>query len=370
MDPGLDEAFPDGHAYAAITMAFDAWRGLPRVPDLMLVSGVPEKPGHHGNQPTNGIYLVQDWQSEPDQLAITVVTYSKNTGRVLDADILVNGNADIRLLDEAEELQASDYDLGAILAHEAGHSLGLDESEADPKATMWPRVSPGEMHQRTISEDDEEGVIANYAGRIPEAVAGCGQASVLGRPARNRSTLLGALAVLALALLASRSLARRFAFERRTLAFGLGAALIAAPGTGEAPAAERDAQQLRVAVQSEGDAPARARVARAFGPTASLRSLARGHARKVGATFQDGVIMTEHAVRDSEGREHALKVPGGEVGDIVQHWNHTAAGPADGAEVVIETGATKDAAARWAYYRDGLVYGGSLGHGPAIRVAR
>src|SRR5262245_50133352 len=103
LSSGLADAMPNGEAFAATTMAFEAWRGLPRVPDLMLVSGEPAAMGHHEGGPTNGVYLVRDWQSAPDQLAITVVTYSKSTGRVLDADILVNANADIQLLDEGEQ---------------------------------------------------------------------------------------------------------------------------------------------------------------------------------------------------------------------------------------------------------------------------
>jgi hypothetical protein len=37
-----------------------------------------------------------------------------------------------------------------------GHVLGLDESPNDQSATMWPYIRGGEVHQRTLSEDDRE----------------------------------------------------------------------------------------------------------------------------------------------------------------------------------------------------------------------
>lgn len=442
LHPTLEDAMPDGHAYAAVTMAFEAWRGLPRVPDLLLVSGMPEDAGHHHQKgPTNGIYLVREWEGEPDQLAITVVTYSKSTGRVLDADILVNANAQIELLDETVPSEMPQYDLGAILTHEAGHSLGLDESETHREATMWPRVSPGETHQRTLSHDDEEGAIANYAGHIPEVAAGCGQASVLGRPSQRGPALLLGLAMLLLCLGFARSALRR-GLSRRTMAFGLGTLLVAVPGTGDAPedaeqqivaqlaelessAGERAeallaraahderasvrlgavrtlervgapeqralaarlaedgdpsvAQAARRAMplllarvpaqwQSEASPAARARIARAFGPEASMRALVRGRAATRAAGWQDGFIVTEHVVRDASGKEHSLKRRGGSVGDVTQRLLHTEAGPVDGAEVIVD--ASEHGAKRWAYHHDGYVFGGSLGQGPAIRLSR
>src|SRR5689334_14535168 len=184
MDPELEALLPQAQIPAATGMAFDAWRGLPRVPDLVLRPGTPMTPGHHDGGPSNGMYLIHDWQGKPDQLAVTVVTYSGDTGRVLDADILVNANAAYGLLDESTP-DNQRYDIGAILTPEAGHSLGLDESRFHPEATMWPSVNLGDTHQRTLADDDENGVIANYESQAPLPVAGCGNASVTGRPAQR-----------------------------------------------------------------------------------------------------------------------------------------------------------------------------------------
>jgi hypothetical protein len=384
MEPELEAFMPAGSAFGAVSMGFEAWRGLPRVPDLVLQPGRPEKAGHHGGErATNGIYLVRDWQGEPDQLAITVVTYNRSTGEIFDADILVNANASYQLLDEGAAADVSHYDLGAILTHEAGHSLGLDESDTHPEATMWPLVSPGETHQRTLSEDDEQGVITNYAGSVPDAALGCGPSSVLGRPGKKSDALLSALFVLAAGLWLARTV-RRQNLARRTLAFGLGSVLIVAPGVGSAPAAGDEhadhavataaaghAHGPRAAVPSawlaESDPAARVRIARAFGPAAATSRLVRGRIAGRAAAWQDGFIVTQHAVRDASGAEHEFELRGGTVGELSQRWIHDAPLPADGAEVVL--GRDEHGRTGWAHYEGGLIFGGSLGHGPAIRIA-
>jgi hypothetical protein len=74
----------------------------------------------------------------------------------------------------------SQHDLGAVLTHEMGHVLGLDESPDDEHATMWPYIRAGEVHQRTLADDDEHGVMEAYSGALPSEAMGCGQASVVG----------------------------------------------------------------------------------------------------------------------------------------------------------------------------------------------
>ncbi|HMI93570.1 MAG TPA: matrixin family metalloprotease [Polyangiales bacterium] len=375
MDPELVAVLPDGDIMAATNMAFDAWRGLPRVPDLMLRPGLPETPGHHDDGPTNGLYLIRDWQGKPDQLAVTVVTYSGDTGRVLDADILVNANAAYALLDEAAPA-TTHYDIGAILTHEAGHSLGLDESFMHAEATMWPSVNLGDTHQRTISEDDEQGVIMNYSGTMPLPVAGCGKASVLGRSSHQGGQVLWiGLAVLAAGLWFSRRALR--SVPRPALAFGLTGLVLAAP----VPASEDNgiegyavhgehAERMRTPAQwiSSSTVEARARLEHLLGPDAAKALLVHGTARVMGASMQNGLITTQHSVRDSAGNEHRFGTLGGEVDGIGQLVSDSEPGPVDGEEIVLGTSA--HGGTPWAYHRDGLVFGGWLGEGPAIRLER
>src|SRR5262245_3991259 len=100
MDAEYEGYLDPGDSFAALEMGFEAWRGLPRVPDLIVRSGRPAGLGHHDGHPTNGIYLLRDWPYEKEKLAVTIVTYEMDTGRLLDADIVVNGQAAFALLDE------------------------------------------------------------------------------------------------------------------------------------------------------------------------------------------------------------------------------------------------------------------------------
>jgi hypothetical protein len=180
IDPKLEQALGRDHVRSALSMATDAWRGLPGVPAISLSDEAA--PGYRLAERTNGIYFMKPWPFPKEQLAVTVSTYASN-GRMIGADILVNGETDYGLLADGEDHAGMrQHDLGAVLTHEMGHVLGLDESPDDESATMWPYIRAGEVHQRTLSDDDEQGVIEAYAGAAPTETMGCGQASVVGAP--------------------------------------------------------------------------------------------------------------------------------------------------------------------------------------------
>jgi hypothetical protein len=178
VDPKLEALFGSDDVHAALAMAADAWRGLPGVPQIV-VSDEPA-PGYRQLERTNGIYVMDPWPFPKEQLAVTVSTYATN-GRMIGADILVNPETQYALLvDGHDHAGMRQHDLAAVLTHEMGHVLGLDESPDDETATMWPYIRAGEVHQRTLAEDDEQGVIEAYAGAAPADAMGCGQASVVG----------------------------------------------------------------------------------------------------------------------------------------------------------------------------------------------
>jgi predicted Zn-dependent protease len=179
VDPKLEALMGKQQVRAALAMASDAWRGLPGVPEITVSDEAA--PGYTLSKRTNGVYLMEPWPFPKDQLAVTVSTYATN-GRMIGADVLINGDVQYALLhDGADRPEMSQHDLGAVLTHELGHVLGLDESPDDESATMWPYIRAGEVHQRTLSDDDEQGVIEAYAGAAPlGAAVGCGQASVAG----------------------------------------------------------------------------------------------------------------------------------------------------------------------------------------------
>jgi MYXO-CTERM domain-containing protein len=156
---------------AAATMASDSWRGFPGVPDIEIEKGAP--PAYDANHRGDAIYLLHDWPFEANQLAVTLVTFEQN-GEVLGVDVLVNADKSFALLAEPNAAATDHYDLAAVFTHELGHVLGLDESFDHPEATMWPQIRMGEFHQRVLSDDDEEGVIAVYEAPMPKQVEqGC-----------------------------------------------------------------------------------------------------------------------------------------------------------------------------------------------------
>ncbi len=141
----------------SLVMATDAWRGIHGAPDVVIQGGAPAEP-----DPTdriNSVHVMDPWPSElPEYLAVTVSTYDL-AGRLLDTDILINGEMPYGVLDERDP--ANRFDLPSVLTHEIGHVLGLDESNV-PEATMYGFLRRGQVHQRTLHEDDELGMRALY----------------------------------------------------------------------------------------------------------------------------------------------------------------------------------------------------------------
>ena len=367
LDAGFETMLANGAAPDALEIALDAWRGLPGVPDFQVKPGQPAEPGHHGDHATNGVYLLQHWPYAPDKLAITVVTYELDTGRLLDADVLVNPDAHFELIDEGAASDANAYDLAAVLSHEAGHVLGLGESEDDREATMWPYARMGETHQRTLSDDDEAGVIEAYRGPAPPPVMGCGQASVMrGKRVAPPAwlVLLGVLMAFTALRLSRASLPRRNA----TAAFGLGVLLVAGGvPTGEAdeahdahgPLSHVDAHHHHTTLVSDLSDAER------FEDLLGHGEARIGTLERVAARAEQGAIVTDYVVRDARG-EHRFTLPGGEldgVGQIVGHGEL----PQAGVELLVVEDADAPST-RWAYHSEGRVWGGWLGDGPALEL--
>ena len=203
VDPKLAALLGSTQVHSALSMASDAWR-LPGVPQIVVTDEAA--PGYQAGKRTNGVYLMDPWPFPKDQLAVTVSTYATN-GRMIGADVLINADVQYALLAEGgDHPDMPQHDLGAVLTHEFGHVLGLDESPDDEGATMWPYIRAGEVHQRTLSDDDEQGVIEAYAGIAPAAAAvGCGQASVVGAQPVSAAAWAWPLAIVGLAAWRRRS---------------------------------------------------------------------------------------------------------------------------------------------------------------------
>lgn len=210
VDPQLEEFFGKHEVRTSLSIATEAWRGMTNVPDVV----ISDKPasGYQSHARSNGIYLMHPWLFAKEQLAVTVSTYDLD-GRMIGADILINGESDYAFLPDGEDVPGmTHHDIAAVLTHEMGHVLGLDESPDEPAATMYPYIRGGEVHQRTLEEDDTLGIEAAYKGMTFDAAskAGCTQASVLGaRPSESAVQWSGLL--IAAAWIGRRSVSRRIA---------------------------------------------------------------------------------------------------------------------------------------------------------------
>jgi hypothetical protein len=188
LDPALEQMLNAGEIRSAVVMASEAWRGFGKTPDITIEAGKP--PAYDPSNRGNGIYLLPKWPFDSRQLAVTVVTFSSE-GEVLGVDVLVNGEKPFALFTEGQQAMYTErYDIAAVLTHEFGHVLGLDESYEHPEATMYPQIRQGETHQRMISADDQQGVMEIYSTEMAPPKVGC----AVSAPGSSQSgTLVGML---------------------------------------------------------------------------------------------------------------------------------------------------------------------------------
>jgi len=131
--------------------------------------------------------------------------YDDASGAIVDSDIVINGVHAFAVLDASahpasdaspiatdgsssddDSTRSSPFDLGHVVSHEVGHTLGLADETDDHASLMYAFTMPGDASIRTPSNDDIDGVDALYAtaGSAPSSRGGCGQSSVAG--ARTR----------------------------------------------------------------------------------------------------------------------------------------------------------------------------------------
>ena len=154
----------------------------------------------------NGVFFMPDGYAPAGRaLAITVLTYDNASGRILDADIIVNGAykfavlgapADVaaqQRLDTGAHPSSTDgithveepststdtvYDLHHVVAHELGHSLGMNDELERKDALMYRYSSPNDASLRAPATDDIEGLAELYSTKLEASGNGCGNATV------------------------------------------------------------------------------------------------------------------------------------------------------------------------------------------------
>ena len=119
------------------------------------------EPEYNSNNPNANVIMFRDddwpYAGANATLALTTITFNFETGEIFDADIEVNSfKTRLSTSDSVVE-----FDLEAIITHEAGHFLGLSHSHITD-STMFVEYEKGDLSFRDLSSDDEAGMCAAY----------------------------------------------------------------------------------------------------------------------------------------------------------------------------------------------------------------
>ncbi len=179
VDDSLEQI--DRNAYEAVVGAVTAWqREESNLPTLVPTRGNVDDIGFRRGQGNKSTirYVPGGASVAKGALGVTIVTSEAATGRIVDADIVLNGEFAFAML-AGEGDTGMPYDLQNVLTHEVGHLLGLPEENDDAEATMYATSRSGEVQKRDLNATDKGAVAKLYeAPPTQDEVAGCGGAMV------------------------------------------------------------------------------------------------------------------------------------------------------------------------------------------------
>jgi hypothetical protein len=222
--------------------AMTSWSGTVGAPDLRVKTDATDAPVKPTFDHKNGIFFMKDGYAPAGRaLAITVLTYDNATGKILDADVVFNGSYKFAVLgDKAQQLDSaklggvspsttdtitheeevtdatSIYDLHHVIAHELGHSLGMNDEMERKDALMYRYTAPNDASMREPAQDDVNGLAELYSSKLEAKGNGCGGATVAPKKptfAASQIAMYAALTLLAFLIVRARKDRRaRFAF--------------------------------------------------------------------------------------------------------------------------------------------------------------
>jgi hypothetical protein len=165
-----------------VAQCFRTWSGDACTDLQFLDSGyASDQPGFDQHNPganKNVIIAVEDpgkinLFSDPNLIALTLTSFSVDSGEIFDADIMLNA-VRFKFVDvtdqKACEAMRMDpqgpYDLRNTLTHEMGHFIGFDH-DPDIHSTMFASAQPCETMKRMLSAADQQGVCTVYPASQP-----------------------------------------------------------------------------------------------------------------------------------------------------------------------------------------------------------
>ncbi len=207
---------------------------------LSAEAGKPQGMGYdfeHPEASTSDVSAPEEWKWNVDAVATTVITLSRSTHQIIEADIAFNvKHTDFAVV--AGDAGSERYDVQNAMTHELGHALGLAHNNL-PKTVMFPSSFPGEIGKRALAADDLDGLRFLYGQTAP----------VSEEPTRGCSTTGSAPFALAALLLGIGARRRRMFVA---LAAAVGALIFVGPVFAAAPAAERVWTVLAVTTHPPG----------------------------------------------------------------------------------------------------------------------
>lgn len=265
---------------AATRESMTSWSGTVGAPELTVEAPNAESPAKPQFDHKNGIFFMKGGYAPAGRaLAITVLTYDNASGKILDADIIFNGSYRFAVLGTAEPSEAehnlpgarpsatdtvtheeeisdvgSLYDLHHVIAHELGHSLGMNDEMERKDALMYRYTAPNDATLRDPTSDDVAGLAELYSTKLEAKGNGCGGATVAAKKptfAANQIATFGALTLLAFLLFRARSDKRArlvFVAAAAAITVGLLPSTSGKTGPGVAKASELEPGHARAKV--------------------------------------------------------------------------------------------------------------------------
>ncbi len=344
VDPSIEANVP--HGGEAARLATRGWSGAVGAPEMHLPDSdatSPSKPGYDGK---NGVFFMAGgYEPAGRALAITVLTYDNASGKILDADVIVNGAYAFAVLDTSrifvtnvaprntdaishadarEGVDGEIYDLYHVVAHEFGHSLGMNDELEREGSLMYKYTNPDDATLREPESDDLQGLAELYSTKMEAHGNGCGGATVSPKkPSTGASQAAMAAALGLLVFLVIRARSDRRARTGFVLA-AAAAAFALMPASAKKDAGVAHASTLSAAA-------------------------ARAHVVDTQTSFEDGLVKTTYTLatvscRTGSCPETAKGVAwGGTVGSIRQDVGGQYA-PVAGDQVDVSFRAAKRAA--------------------------
>jgi uncharacterized protein (TIGR02266 family) len=310
-------------AVSAVTTALSTWDGVADTspPSIVIAQGTADELGYRPGSDNHSTvrYAPDGSDVAGNALAVTVVTFD-SSGKILDADIVINGGTPRPWTVEDRPVVAGlamappgegAYDVQNVVTHEAGHLLGFGEELQDHDATMFVSSGRGEIKKRVLKASDIAGLHVLYDGAAAAAAPASGSCSIGRAPARPGAGWLG-LAVVAAGLgLALGAASRRRGGARGGLVAGTAFVALAA---GVAPPIAAGAAHLGTS------APANRLLADADVVATVVRAQPR---------WEGGLVVTRLVLRPTEchlascpSDDVAVEVFGGAMDGLTQVVGH------------------------------------------------